>query len=403
VKRPGLMAWALWTVAVALALVSVTLQLPSLRPELLEFLMVSALLGPLYATVGAILASRRPDNALGWLFCLIGLGFSYVGAAVAYADLALGLDRTLRGAMPLAQVAHPVAAVSWGALVTFTLLLFPTGSPPTPRWRWLVWAAALGNLAMAAGLGLFAFRRGGEVVVAVILAGGSPDTAGIERALNEGGHVLVFLGLLGGVAALIVRFRRATGDERRQLKWFLFAAVLTAVAVFAGGALIPDPAGLVMELLALAALPLAIAIAVLRYRLYDIDRIVSRTVSYALLSVVVATVYAGGVLVLSNTLGAGSELSVAAATLAAAAVFSPARRRIQAVVDRRFNRARYDAQAVVADFQRTLRDQVDLDRVGRELTEAAHRTVQPACLSIWVREGSAREGVFPEGPFVTMP
>jgi hypothetical protein len=199
--------------------------------------------------------------------------------------------------------------------------------------------------------------------------------------------------VLAAVTAAVRRFRRARALERAQLKWFATGVVVAVLGLVAMGVLYEggqsEAAQLVMGTTS-TALPLAIAVAIFRYRLYDIDRLVSRAVSYALLSAVLAGVYGGAVLLLSRLLAPvapGGDLAVAAATLAVAAVFAPARRRIQGAVDRRFNRARYDAQRELDAFRARLRGAVDLDDTGGELVVAAARTVQPAAVSLWLRAG----------------
>jgi hypothetical protein len=344
------------------------------------------------AAIGALLAVRRPPNPIGWLLLGMGTAFALQDATGRYASLAYADQAEL----PVGGVAvHADWFSSWLWAVflvalPYLLLLFPDGRPPTARWRWLGWAIAV------AGGALLLF-----LPTAMWLAR-SPTSRLVDRP-DEGAFLVVLAALLltlfgfalAAAAALIVRFRRAVGIERQQLRWIAAAGTALVLALLIGG--IGDRWGftalsLVGELggvLALMALPAAIGVAVLRYRLYEIDRIVARTVSYALLSGVLATVYLAAVLALSRLLapfGAGSELAVAAATLVAAAVFAPARRRIQHAVDRRFNRARYDAEQVMTDFRERLRAEVELADVAVAIRSAAVRTVEPTKASLWLPE-----------------
>jgi hypothetical protein len=268
------------------------------------------------------------------------------------------------------------------------LLLFPTGHLPSPRWRPVAWAAGATITAIS-------------VVAAVApqpLDQGLPlNPLGIQQLAGvyelAAPTAFLLLGVLGlaSVASLVVRFRRARGEERQQLKWFTYGAAVLAL-LLAVSAASQTLSGRVPDLVvaaALAAPPLAIGVAVLRYRLYDIDRIINRTLVYGALTVLLAVVYAGIVLTLGQLFGGlGEDPSswvVAAATLAVAGLFQPARRRIQAIVDRRFNRRKYDAAKTVEAFSVRLRDEVDLDALAAELLAVVDQTMQPTAASLWLR------------------
>jgi hypothetical protein len=273
--------------------------------------------------------------------------------------------------------------------IGFVLLLTPSGSLPSPRWRW--WA----RLAAAAPVGfLLALAVGPGLVIPpydeVIDPVSVPALASAVAAVIAVSFTIAIGGLTVGAWSLVVRFRSARGSERQQLRWVAFAAALTvppaAVVLFS---VVVDTTATVVVLVALgvcmALLPLVIGAAILRYRLYDLDRIISRTLAYGLLTLLLGGGYALVVLGLGQLLGRESSLVVAGATLAVAAAFQPARRRVQAVVDRRFNRRRYDAARTVDAFAARLREQVDLDALSAELLAVVDQTMQPTMASLWLR------------------
>jgi hypothetical protein len=268
------------------------------------------------------------------------------------------------------------------------LLLTPTGSPPSPRWRWWAW----GSAGATAVLLVAATIAPGSLDPNVLVTEGPQEFrafGGALRAANQAAQAVAILTILAGTASLVVRFRRARGIERQQLRWVALAAGLTGVAMGAVAVLVAagelDLAGWV-AVLCLALLLLATGAAILRYRLYDLDRIISRTVAYGLLTLLLGGGYAVVVLGLGQLLGRrSSSLVVAGATLAVAALFQPARRRIQQAVDRRFNRRRYDAAHTIEAFSARLRQQVDLDALTSELLAVVEETMQPTQASLWLR------------------
>ena len=229
--------------------------------------------------------------------------------------------------------------------------------------------------------------------------------AGPLLAVSNATFVVTGLGIPVAAGSLVVRFRRARGVERQQLRWVALAAALTAVTALLLAALVPTAEPVVLGWVTagcVTLLPLATGAAILRYRLYDLDRIISRTLAYGLLTVLLGGGYAGLVLALGQLLGRGSSLVVAAATLAVAALFQPARRRIQRVVDRRFNRRRYDAARTIEEFRVRLREQIDLDTLTSELLAVADHTMQPTSVSLWLRP-SVRASSDQPGPAATGP
>jgi len=388
-RWPGVVAWTLWALAMVAWLVIPWLdqQLRQAgRSDLVQWDLRPGVALVTAATVGAVLASRRPAHPVGWLLLAQVASNLATGAAAQY--LAWGL--LPGGPLPATRavaLSYPASAGGGLLLLGFVLLLTPTGKLPSPGWRW--WASAMIAVPLL-------------LLVAVALAPGSVDTSvqvvggpfefdglgGVLLVVNQLALAFTTLAVVVCAGSLVVRFRRAHGVERQQLRWVAVAAALLVVA--AGAALVGLAVGateVVTWALSVwvAGLPVAIGAAVLRYRLYDLDRIVSRTLAYGLLTVLLGLGYAGIVLGLGRLLPQGSSLAVAAATLAVAAVFQPARRRIQQTVDRRFNRRRHDAGQTIAAFSARLRDQVDLDTLSAELLTVVDHTMQPTQASLWLR------------------
>jgi MFS family permease len=343
--------------------------------------------------VGALVVARRPANPMGWLFSAIALLSLGASLAVEYLQYA---SVTRVGALPfavgaawyLAWAAFPV----FGLTFTFTPLLFPTGRLPSRRWRSIAWLAAIEIAAasvLAALQPTLPLEDEGRTIPNPIGISGLPEPEeGAVGAVLNGMFTVVSL---AACASLVLRFRRARGEERQQLKWFAYAATLMVLSSVVGGTLIPAGGDLVAGV-TIALLPVAAGIAILRYRLYDIDRLINRTLVYGLLTILLAGVYSGVVLVGGQLFsGVGTDppsWAVAGATLAVAALFQPARRRIQAVVDRRFNRRKFDAAKTVEAFSARLRDEVDLDALTAELLAVVDQTMQPTRTSLWLRQSA---------------
>jgi hypothetical protein len=365
------------------------------RPELAQLRGggVAVLLSALSAaTAGAVLVSRRPRHPVGWLLLAFGLVIQALsGAAEGYARYAiLARPGSLPGARQLAMLAS-ATFVPGLSLIAFILLLTPTGSLPSPRWRWFARVAAALPVAFLAAWLLAVPQVDPDPDSPLALLRNPfaiPDLAGAGQAVAGVASPAIGLTMAVAAASLVRRFRRSRGGERQQLRWLAVAAVLAPPVVLGTAAAIATDhlglAGWIMGLY-LALLPLSIAAAIARYRLYDLDRIISRTLAYGLLTVALGGSYAAIVLGLGRLLGQNSSLVVAAATLAVAALFQPARGRIQQLVDRRFNRRRYDAARTIAAFSARLRDEVDLDTLSGELLRVTEQTMQPTRASLWLR------------------
>jgi len=334
--------------------------------------------------VGALIAARLPVNPIGWLWCATGIAY-------AVTDVAGPVTRAAGWPLWVAWVLGGWGFVALVGTFPFLFLLFPDGRLPTARWRWVARATATLALLLALAVPFVDAPAGTGAASPGVLRG----AAGRYLVLAVQSAFYVVLGLaLGAMFSLVLRFRRAGAVERRQLTWFLYATVVNAVWLVLGLGLdvLPDSLiNTVVSSVSFALLPVAVGVAMFRYRLFEIDRIVSRTVSYSVLTAGLIGLYLLVVALLRlvlEPLTGGSTLAVAGSTLAVAAVFNPARRRLQAVVDRRFDRARYDADRAVQAFVAHLRNQVDLDQVTTGLRETVVATVAPTRVGLWLRAPS---------------
>jgi hypothetical protein len=393
--RPAGLAWGLWALAIVCLAPAVWLgyllgQADRLDLTVLDIPTSSVAAAHVgLATVGAVVASRQPRHPVGWLL----LGFGVVGNASfvvgGYADYGL-LARP--GTLPAASLVaryFPAMAATGFACLGFILLFTPTGSLPSARWRWWAILTAATPIVLLVALPLVPNPADQPY---------HPPTSPFDLQGFSGALLVVYqlalsiilLAVAVAAASLVLRFRRARGVERQQLRWVALAAAVIALlfvvivgAVAIGAPALPDP-GLVSTA-CLVVLTLGISAATLRYRLYDLDRIISRTLAYGLLTVLLGSAYALVVLGLGRLLPRSSSLTVAAATLAAAALFQPARRSVQQLVDRRFNRRRHDAGQMIVGFSTRLRDQVDLNTLASELLTVVDQTMQPTRASLWLR------------------
>jgi hypothetical protein len=343
--------------------------------------------------LGALIVWRQPHNRYGWVWCLVGLAAAIRGAAFAYEFWAWYVAPYQPGGFEAAWLGHVTDRLYFG-LIPLVLLLFPDGKPPSPRWRPAVWATVV----VAVAWTLSAAVAPGPMIEGtpnlIVSLYGTPAELARWLAIELERAVRLLIGV-GGLS-LLARLRHARGRQRQQVKWLTYVGVLIAAALVVQ--LKWQPTGLVLAIYLAAiawAIYLAIGIAILRHRLYDIDRLINRTLVYGLLTVLLAVVYAGGVFVLGrllNPVTGESALAVAASTLAVAALFQPARRRVQTAVDRRFNRRRYDAAKTVEAFSARLREQIDLDTLSRELLAVVDQTMQPTRMAVWLRPAANQAG-----------
>jgi hypothetical protein len=355
-----------------------------------------------FAVVGFVVAWRKPGNPLGWIM----LGVAFFLTLSEDASFYTVADYRLRhGGLPLGWVAL-LAQPSWApgvVLFGLVVLLFPDGRPPSPRWRWMVWAyAAMATLWIASAVTITVGAIIGHHTQVdssgnLLLLDNSSSSPTWWVVLSDVFFVLGAAWWLVSLAAQLLSYRGSSGERRQQLKWLMagsavafigIVAVLTSSRLtssgltFSGGVSVGD----VIALSWFAAVPLSIGVAVLRYRLFDIDRIISRTLAYAIVTGLLVGVYAGLVLLATQVFRFRTPVAVAASTLAAAALFNPVRQRVQRAVDRRFNRARYDADRTVAAFAARLKDAVHLNSVQHDLASTVQQALEPAHVSVWISQ-----------------
>ena len=354
-----------------------------------------------FLPLGAFIAARRPENPIGWVMAVMGFSILVSDAMAEYAIRGLLLDPgSLPGATLISWLSAMVGIPGIGFL-SFLMLLFPTGRLPSPRWRWAAWAAAIDLLALFIGSIFLWPYRGARLIIAEE----APSEYFLGDVLEASWIGMILFGIVG-LISLVVRFRRATGIERQQLKAMAFVA--SVVTVFVSFEVLAfDALGIkdesfravseVILNLAVAGIPVTVALAILRYRLYDIDRVINRTLVYGALTAILIGIYVAmvfGIQALLAPVTAKSDLAVAASTLAVAGLFRPVRTRVQGFIDRRFYRRKVDAQRTLEEFTGQLRDEVDLSSLTSRLTFVVGETMQPAHVSLWVRtlddEGAPR-------------
>jgi hypothetical protein len=347
--------------------------------------------------VGFVVAWRRPRNPLGWLL----LGGATFGALSQDASFYVVADYRLRhGGLPLGWVAV-LAQPGWAAGIVMSglaVLLFPDGRLPSPRWRWVLWlylAAATLYLVgvLVASVGAIAGHDIRVDASGNLMALSHPTGSWAWWGVVEAVFLLVLVVCwAGSVAGQAASYRRSSGERRQQLKWLLAGSAIAGVgiplAVWLSGmhGILAGLAAGIAGACGQLAIPVCMGVAILKYRLFDIDRIISRTLGYAIVTGLLVGAYAGIVLLTTHLFGVHTPVAVAAATLAAAALFNPLRRRVQQAVDRRFNRARYDADQAIAAFAARLKDAVDLDSVRDDLAGVVHQALEPAHVSVWISQ-----------------
>jgi hypothetical protein len=392
------LAWSLAAVSLVILLAGITLSYLSRSavpssvddPAWLEYA-ITAMFAT-YPMVGAVVASHSPTNAVGWLLCVVGLATAVANFTDVYAHNADNM------ALAGAEAAAFLSSINPGiAVAIFVPLVFPNGRLPSRRWRLLVWL-------IGAGLAIYA--------VDAALEPGGPDPLGIELPPNVYGVLVVvqialfIVGILGAAASVALRLWRARGQERQQLKWLVYATSVAMVGML-GAVSFPPPLGdffFVVSLIGFAAMPVAVGVAVLKYRLYDIDVIINRTLVYGSLTAALVAVYLVCVMLLHVVVvvplqytfhtftGQPSTFAVVISILVLSALFNPLRRRIQTVIDRRFYRRKYDAAKTLEAFSAKLRDETDLDALRDDLVGVVSETMQPAHVSLWLRPDPARRG-----------
>jgi hypothetical protein len=348
-----------------------------------------------FSVVGAIIASRQPRNAIGWIFCGVGLVMGINSLAGGYAEYRLSGGY---GPWSLAETAAWFASWSWTILVylptSFLLLLFPDGRLPSPRWRPVAWCAVLGLIGLVVGTAL---QTGPLGDFPQIMNPYGVDSL-ILDAVAVTGYILASASMVASAVSLIVRMRRSGRVERQQIKWLAYGGALAVGAVFVGGVISVwiGEVGISLITIGLLGVPVFTGVAIARYRLYDIDIVINRTLVYGALTAALVAVYFGGVATtqtIFRTLTGQQEqqpqLAIVVSTLAIAALFNPLRRRIQSFIDRRFYRSKYDARKTLGAFSAKLRDETDLGALSDDLVGVVRESMQPAHVSLWLRPDTA--------------
>ena len=390
-RTKAALAWALWLVTFGCCAAGLGVTLAVYRPLTVGVLVEGAVyafffvLG--FATVGLVVARRRPGNPIGWLYGAAGLAWAYAIPVAPWVDQ---LIREQRPLPPVAQVVAAAGTLSWAPAialgVTLPALLLPNGQLRSRRWR-LVVASSVTGVVLVTVAGSLSPGPVEELGIdnPLGLAGPAGDLAAV---LTVVGVLLHWLSLPPAGVCVVLRFRSSRGVERQQMRW-----VAAGAAAAVGGLLVSLPSGLgiapnwISHIVfpALLSVPVGVAVAVLRYRLWDLDRLVSRTVTYTLVTALLVVPYLLVVPAAGRLAEGSGSLAVAAATLTVAALFQPLRRRVQDLVDRRFNRRRYDAARTLDRFAARLRDQVDLDALEGELLGVVDQTMQPTRSTLWLR------------------
>jgi hypothetical protein len=410
-------AWVTWAGSLALALgAAILFVVNRQQPDLIAVTrwLPGVADTVLYASVGTVIAWRRPENAIGWLLCFEGLGSGFEQFSEQYVRYTLV---THPGSLPagnvLALAASLIMISLWFNLFTFLLLLFPGGRPLSTRWRPLIWITAAIILAATLDAAIMPgpIDAPFEYITNPIGADGPPVLLDIVRLIREVLTLCLLLLAVASVVSLILRIHRSRGIERQQLKWFVYVAAVAITSFIASGfvsSFVPTRAGTVVgngvtsisaTVLELG-IPLVVGLAVLRYRLYDIDRIINKTLVYGSLTAIIVgadVLLVIGLEHLLEPVASGSDLVVAGSTLAVAALVRPLRSRIQTLVDRRFYRRKYDAARTLEAFSTRLRDQTDLAALATELGGVVQETMQPTQVSLWVCGFARGSGAQPDG------
>ena len=389
------LAWFTWALYLIIAIATLLFQMKNAPSNLLSDLF-DALVLLAFATVGSLIASRRPDNPIGWLFCISTLLWALGNVLQEYTTYAL---ITVPGSLPagalMGVIGHWIGGIGFFLMLTFLLLLFPNGHLPSPRWRFLAWLIAVLLALYSITFLLSPYPYANSAIDLRLEAVRNPIGIGSANDLFDqlGGitPLLLFPTILACIVSVFLRFRRARGVERQQLKWFTYGMTLSILMIVAILILIFSTANGGPSwtfYLAVVCIPISAGIAMLRYRLYDIDVLINRTLIYGILTAVLALAYAISILVLQYLLSAfteGSQLAIVGSTLVIAVLFQPLRGRIQRIIDRRFYRSKYDAARTLSAFSARLRSEVDLQQLSEHLLTVVQETMQPTHVSLWLR------------------
>ena len=379
------LAWVVWGICASLILSATVIGCLEVRNLLRDVnIICTGIAFVLFGTVGALIAWHRPRNTIGWIFCTIGVGTGITDFSAAYT--AYG---TVKGHLPLPGtdvfnwLGNTIWPLNWVLFLVFLPLLFPDGRPLTRRWRIVGWLAAV--LAFLSIVVSWLSDLNVEMFEKVI-------PASFWSSLSDNINLLVLPLSIAALVSLVLRFIRAKGRERQQIKWLTYGTVIMAVLIFGGFFVWNDTSNITFDL-AIMFLPLSVGISILRNQLYDIDRLISRTLIYLLLSALLVLTYLALVFGLQFVLQGitrNSPVPIVVSTLVVAALFQPLRKRIQAIIDRRFYRRKYNAERVLTSFGATLQNELDLTQLSEQLLAVVQETMQPAHISLWLRESDLK-------------
>ena len=397
------LAWLMWVLFLVITFFSELLSFkntPAMSPGDIIGNIFFDLVILVFFTVGAFIAFHRPQNPIGWIICATALIWVFSDFALEYAVYSL---ITAPGSLPFGVFVGVLGAIgkgiAWFPIITLLLLLFPDGHLPSPRWRPLAWLI-IGLLIANPFTFLFdptPFLNSDQRLLAVQNSLGIPGTSALFDHLNTLDNLALFACAVACIVSVIIRFRRAKGDERQQLKWLAYGTIISLLILVLIIVLIFSNVteGFLSSLLFYLPpliISFSVGIAILRYRLYNIDILINRTLVYGVLTALLALIYFGLVFILQSLVRAfGGQISqtplvIVGSTLVIAALFQPLRRRIQQVIDRRFYRRKYDAAKTVEAFSTTLRNELDLDQLHEHLIKVVQETMQPAHVSLWLRK-----------------
>lgn len=395
------LGWALWLLDVAVIAASIMMLIQVHRSVqngsyISEFALEASFIA--FSTVGALIIWHRPSNTVGWIFCVLGLGTAWTSFSAAFVQHALATHTDTSALVGLVDAFGNIVWPMNLGLGILLLYLFPTGRLPSPRWRVLFWLTVIALLLdmLASGLTPGSLESNNRVPNPL----GIPAAADLLNAVSNISHLVIIPCALAAVISIIVRYIQARDIQRQQIKWFAVGVIAMAVIITATSILVPQEGDLsnVAFGVAFAMIPIGAGIGILRYRLFDIDVIINRTLVYGSLTVVLAAVYIAGVVGVQNLInvvtgralsgqqGSQSPVLIVITTLVVAALFQPLRRRIQQFIDRRFYRSRYDARKTLDMFGTSLRSEVELARLTDNLLETVERTMRPAHVSLWLRQ-----------------
>ena len=405
-RRAAWLAWSLAALSVALLVGGIVLSraASSTAPDLPfggetnDASVVANLVTLLtFSVVGTIIASRHPRNTIGWLFCSVGVTIGLNSFAGDYAEYWLAGGTSMKS---VAETAAWFSSWAWILLTyvptTFVLLLFPDGRLPSPRWRLVAWGAALGIAGCVVGYALEA----GPLEDFPQIANPYGVDGPVVRMVGVTGSIVAAGALVASAVSLIVRMRHARSEQRQQIKWLAYGGTVVVGTICVGGLinLWNVPVSIVVSNVALLGLPVFTGIAIVKHHLYDIDLLINRTLVYGSLTTMLVAVYVGGI-VLSQRVFVGltgheelPQLAIVASTLLIAALFAPLRRRIQATIDRRFYRRKYDAAKMLSVFSARLREETDLSTLSDDLVGVVKETMQPEHVTLWLRPDTESRG-----------